>query len=415
MPAYSCGVLSVLASALALAGSAAAFGIAPLRVRFCQPASLAVQSRTLRARRLILARDPAQKGATPHAVSEGACTGGSGIREYLGLRGAARPVALAVRAILTARDAKTIRKAITTVCDYHADRGKCDLPPYLLLAMMAACRATGDWRRCLSLLRKLSASMADSAESTTSSSSRSGDDPLLRDLAVCGAEGRCSRLETVAVLQEATSVAIAACARWGADAEAWALLDELERKASKVLENVAVSPALIASSSAGGLVRGEPAALSDGGEGASAVSLVATLRVWMAANGPLEAGTSKAGSSTKARAMSKRRRLQPLQKKGAHSAGQGGTGSGRGRKERAALLMRHNVPEAMIARLVGHPGPQNATLDTAPGVGEGCATDQGEGVAKTDSLSGRKAKALLVAQQRGSLWAQVVYIFFFCA
>ena len=415
MPAYSCGVLSVLASALALAGSAAAFGIAPFRVRFCHPASLAVQSPTIRARRLILARESAQKGATPHAVSGGACTGDSGIREYLGLRGAVRPVALAVRAILTVRDAKTIRKAITTVCDYQEDTAKCDLPPYLLLAMMAACRATGDWRRCLSLFRKLSASVADSAESATSSSSRSGDDSLLQDLAVCGAEGRNSRLETVAVLQEATSVAIAACARWGADAEAWSLLDELERKASKVLEHAAVSPELIASSSAGGLVPSEPVALAGGREGASTVSLVATLRVWMAANGLLEAGSSKAGSSSKARAMSKRRRLQPLQKRGAHSVGQGGTGLGRGRKERAALLMRHNVPEAMIARLVGHPGPQNATLDTAPGVGKGCATDQGEGVAKTDSLSGRKAKALLVAQQRGSLWAQVVYIFFFCA
>ena len=415
MPAYACGVLSVLASALALAGSAAAFGIAPFRVRFCHPASLAVQSPTIRARRLILARESAQKGATPHAVSGGACTGDSGIREYLGLRGAVRPVALAVRAILTVRDAKTIRKAITTVCDYQEDTAKCDLPPYLLLAMMAACRATGDWRRCLSLFRKLSASVADSAESATSSSSRSGDDSLLQDLAVCGAEGRNSRLETVAVLQEATSVAIAACARWGADAEAWSLLDELERKASKVLEHAAVSPELIASSSAGGLVPSEPVALAGGREGASTVSLVATLRVWMAANGLLEAGSSKAGSSSKARAMSKRRRLQPLQKRGAHSVGQGGTGLGRGRKERAALLMRHNVPEAMIARLVGHPGPQNATLDTAPGVGGGCATDQEEGVAKTDSLSGRKAKALLVAQQRGSLWAQVVYIFFFCA
>ena len=155
---------------------------------------------------------------------------------YFTLEGGARPIAQAIRAILTSGDAKSVRKAIATICDYHETKVKSDPPIHLLLAMMAACRATGDWRRCLSLLRKINTVTA--AEETRS---RQGN----------GADS--------AVLKEATSIAIGACARWGAEEEAWSLVDK------------------------------SPWTTADSCTARPGLSLMTVMRLWMLANGQVPA------------------------------------------------------------------------------------------------------------------------------
>jgi hypothetical protein len=98
-----------------------------------------------------------------------------------GMAGGGKPVAQAVRSILTSPDSKAVRKAMSTVCDF-LERAKSEPSPRLLLAMLAACRATGEWRRAQTLLRKLRAATEQGSSSW---------------------------------VDEGASIAIGACARWG--------------------------------------------------------------------------------------------------------------------------------------------------------------------------------------------------------
>ena len=131
--------------------------------------------------------------SSPVSVACAATDGGVG-------GGGGKPVAQAVRSILTSPDSKAVRKAISTVCDFH-ERDKSDPPPHLLLAMLAACRATGDWRRAQTLLRKLKAPAGGAADEGAAAAAETGSG--VRE------QGSSS------LHNEGASIAIGACARWG--------------------------------------------------------------------------------------------------------------------------------------------------------------------------------------------------------
>ena len=117
-----------------------------------------------------------------------------------GMTGGGKPVAQAVRSILTSPDSKSVRKAISTVCDFH-ERAKSEPEPRLLIAMLAACRATGEWRRAQTLLRKLRTPTGVSAE----------------EAGTCAAVVGTGQREqgSSSWRNEGASIAIGACARWG--------------------------------------------------------------------------------------------------------------------------------------------------------------------------------------------------------
>jgi hypothetical protein len=106
-------------------------------------------------------------------------------------------VAQAVRSILTSPDSKAVRKAISTVCDFH-ERDKSEPSPRLMLAMLAACRETGEWRRAMTLLRKLRAPTGGAAQ----------------EAGICAVVDGPGQREQ-GWRNEGASIAIGACARWG--------------------------------------------------------------------------------------------------------------------------------------------------------------------------------------------------------
>jgi hypothetical protein len=132
---------------------------------------------------------PGPSCRTPPSLVSAACM------SVDGMAGGGKPVAHAVRSILTSPDSKAVRKAISTVCDFH-ERAKSEPSPRLLLAMLAACRATGEWRRAQTLLRKLRAPVEEAG--------------------TCAVAGPGQREQgSSSWRNEGASIAIGACARWG--------------------------------------------------------------------------------------------------------------------------------------------------------------------------------------------------------